>query len=367
MKILDIIALVIVFAVLFAVGIKAIQEANETADVIACRTNQHTLVQGIIQYEEAKGYLPPLTVLSSSLPGWNTRILPYIGHASIHEALVTKGIYTIDPRFGQQNDVRNDMWGACFDMLATVSEYRCPVRQPEPVIKHNKWAGPTTDYVTPLIWTNYKERFVTTRRSNFDRESPLIIHEINSHKNTWWVTRKSSDWMSGKSGTLLISEKYIPDWAVNEDSEEANIFNGGLQVVSVTQPERSKQYGRVYVPQSVAVCYMASTRPIVKDGETPITKETEYHSRRVTALGPQQNYRWHGDYAWGSSHTGVIVAAMGDGSVRTVNKNINALTFYQLTSSNTLPAPTQEECPLSEEEYRSMLLQDAEERANENL
>ena len=345
--------LTVIFFMLFGLGAKALQQANETADVMACKVNIKTLAVGIAKYEETQGYLPPLKVLGSTLPGWNVRILPFIGQTAAHEKIVAADIYTHNPTIQDDNEPRPDKWATVFDTLAAVPEYRCAQRQPNAIIKQNAWAGPTTDYATPLIWTNFKERDITMTHPVHDVESPLKIYELNQMDNTWWSVRKSSDWGAGTSNTLIISEKYIPDWAVTEDSEEANIFNGGLHLTGTGHNAAvfNRQAG---ISQSSAGCYLTAAHPIVQDGESPITKETALHSRMLFSPGTPDSYDFHGNYAWGSSHAGVIVAAMGDGSVRSLNKDMNAYAFYQLAASNILPEPTPQERELAKEEARAI-------------
>ena len=220
MKLREIITLTVVVSVMGALGVKALQYADETADVIACRANLAVLANGVIQYEEAIGHLPPLYVFNATyLPGWNLRLLPYIGHSAVHAELVDNFfyLYTPIPAGTVREQGRYDI---VFDSLASVSEWRCAQRQPEAMIKRECGEGPTTDYATPLIFTNFWERNVTLTFSSFHKESPLRPYELNIHKNTWWQTRGSEEWTSGKTNSVLISEKYIPDWAVTEDSSD---------------------------------------------------------------------------------------------------------------------------------------------------
>jgi hypothetical protein len=101
----------------------------------------------------------------------------------------------------------------------------------------------------------------------FKLESPFEIYEINRRQNQYWNTRSSEQWKDGKSNTLIISEKYIPDWAIANDDFESNIFNGGLQ--SLRQ-----------VPQMSAQCIDVTSTPIVPDDETPFAQgSNELHTR----------------------------------------------------------------------------------------
>jgi hypothetical protein len=123
----------------------------------------------------------------------------------------------------------------------------------------------------------------------------------------------------------------------------------------------SNTWSRTFISQSAACCYLGSANPIVQDGTTPLTQETRLYPRDSISPVSLDSYAWKGDYAWGSSHAGVIVAAMGDGSVLSLNKNMNANAFYNLAASNILPEPTDEEKRLAEEEYLAILARETTE------
>jgi hypothetical protein len=355
--------LTIMFFTMFAIGIKAVQQANETADVITCKANLAKLAQGVTGYETAKGYLPPFSVVGDR-PGWNLRILPYIGRENVHNVLVENNRYTIPVYSAMNSDTRTTAerlaaervdWDACAEALASVTEFRDPSRQSTAIIKdefepeylteeNRAFYGVTTDYATPIIWTDFNVRNVTLTWSLFKLESPFEIYEINVKQGQYWSTRTSEQWKDGKTNTLIVSEKYIPEWAISGTNIESRLFNGGLQSL--------KQ-----VPQMAAQCIDTATTPIVPDSESPFAQDSnELHSRYWYGMlhrdKPDNKEGWRGNYAWGSNHVGVIVAAMGDGSVRSINKNMNASTFYNLCASNVLPEPTEQEKALADEEFR---------------
>ena len=359
-RLVDLIVLIFVSMVLFSLGVKAVQTANETADVIACKAKLATLAQGVQAYETAKGYLPPLKVVGE-YPGWNLRILPYIGYENVHNVLIENNRYTVESYSLTTPDTRTKAekdaiiladWQNCNEALLTVTEFRNGTTatikteiEPENLTDEN-WGfyGVPTDFATPIIWTDFNRRYVTFTFSLFKLESPFEIYEINRNQNQYFSVRTSDQWKDGKTNTLIVSEKYIPEWAVAGDNFESNLFNGGLQSL------RS-------VPQMAAQCIDNAETPIVQDGETPIAEDsTEIHTRywynMLRRTKPDNNEAWRGNYAWGSNHAGVIVAAMGDGSVRSIAKTTDASVFYNLVSSNVLPEPTEQEKALADEEYR---------------
>lgn len=306
MRLREVIVLTIVFAALFGIMVKAIQVEKESADVLLCRAKAAKLAHGVVQYEGAKGCLPPMMVIGghAKLPGWNLRILPYIEHEAVHDTLMQNFLYS--PAL---NSLIN--YNAVNEAVASVPEYRCASRQPEPVIKttNSQLSGVTTDYATPFIKTNYKARWVTTQSSNWSLESPFMIYELDQKNNTWRVVRRSTDWRDGTSNTLLISEKYIPDWAVTGDTEYANTFNGGLYrssfvaLVPVNTRWKGFQYHDIGIPQASAQCYLSAAHPIVKDDQQPFAeKQVTVKTPRIwfSCYADEQN--WYGNYAWGSAH-----------------------------------------------------------------
>ncbi|MDR0336089.1 MAG: DUF1559 domain-containing protein [Planctomycetaceae bacterium] len=345
------------------------QTANETSDVIACKAKLATLSRGVTGYETAKGYLPPLKVIDK-YPGWNLRILPYMGYESVHNTLIDNNRYNLDivsltsqdPRTRAEKDAESLIdWLACEDALLTVTEFRDASRQATATIKteidsefrtdwNDRFYGVPTDYATPMIWSDFDRRYVTLTFSLFKLESPFAIYEINRKQNQYWNVRTSDQWSEGKSNTLIVSEKYIPSWAIAGDNFESNIWNGGLQALKS-------------VPQMAAQCIDNAETPIVADEETPFSEDdTVLHNRFWYDMRdwtkPDNDNAWRGNYSWGSHHVGVIVAAMGDGSVRSINKNINAGTFYNLCASNVLPEPTEQEKALANEEFRIVELRE---------
>jgi hypothetical protein len=369
MRFVELVVLGSVLLVLSALGVKGIQLADDAEDVILCKNNIRTLSQGVSDYETAKGYLPPFKVVGG-YPGWNLRILPYMGYANVHNVLVENNRYTLsavsasvtDPRtFWEKNIDELADWTACNEAIATVMQFRDPSRQSEAIVKEEfdsenltqenyDFYGVPTDYATPVIWTDFNNRYVTLTWSIFKLESPFEIYEVNRKQNQYWNTRHSDNWRDGKTNTMIIGEKYIPDWAVSGNDIESKLFNGGLQ--SLRQ-----------VPQMAAQCIDVATNPIVQDNESPITQDSnDLHTRYWYGMlhrnKPDNNEAWRGNYAWGSNHAGVIVAAMGDGSVRSINKTMNAGTFYNLCASNVLPEPTDQEKALADEEFRVVELRE---------
>jgi hypothetical protein len=316
MKLRELVVLTIVFFAMFAIGIKAVQTANETADVIACKANLAKLSQGVTSYETAKGYLPPFKVLGQ-YPGWNLRILPYMDYANVHNILVENNRYTLgggtvtDIRTKREKDT-DDLhdWLACEEALLSVTEFRHSQETVKTEIESEfatdencGYYGVSTDFATPQIFTDFNNRYVTFTLSIFKLESPFEIYEVNRKTNSYWNTRNSEQWKDGKTNTLIVSEKYIPDWAYEGNDYESNIWNGGLQSLRG-------------IPQASAQCIDTATTPIVQDGENPITQDyigvhTRYSYAKKPEDKPVENEAWRGNYAWGSQHVGVIVAAMG--------------------------------------------------------
>jgi hypothetical protein len=279
-------------------------------------------------------------------------------YANVHNILVENNRYTLgggtvtDIRTKREKDI-DDLhdWLACEEALLSVTEFRHSQETVKTEIESEfatdencGYYGVPTDFATPQIFTDFNNRYVTFTLSIFKLESPFEIYEVNRKTNSYWNTRNSEQWKDGKTNTLIVSEKYIPDWAYEGNDYESNIWNGGLQSLRG-------------IPQAAAQCIDTATTPIVQDSENPITQDyigvhTRYSYAKKPEDKPVENEAWRGNYAWGSQHVGVIVAAMGDGSVRSLNKNMNAGTFYNLVSSNVLPEPTEQEKNLADEEFR---------------
>jgi hypothetical protein len=377
-------------AVMFGIGIPALLSAATEAQNLQCIQNMRTQAQGVIAYDSAKGYLPPLATVNNH-PGWNLQILPFIGQQGVYDILATNRLFDKDYTgvltagtpvnpydIGDTNSAgsmstfsgalrdwyrftcatsgniqdaftKNDgdgiSWQAVHTALAGVSEYRCPSRQPEAVIKkvtadrvylnalnelkfnsdlyeQSCMRGATGDYAAGLWFTAVIDTVNQVRQPN-PLQNDTVVNQAffdiyaagdeGAFRNTVGyaqLTESSNVWMFG--------EKYIPQFAITQDTPIANMWNGGLHRTRIALGGNAPALNASFRSAGV------SETPIAVTGEE-ITSEIDFITGNGTIRYPA-NFGT-GDYLWGSAHPGIVNMALGDGNVQSVDRDINSVIF----------------------------------------
>jgi hypothetical protein len=377
MKLNELITLTLLFFVMFAISIKAIQSANEAADNTGCIDNMRKLTEGVTSYEQSNGYLPPSRTQNNH-PGWNLRILPYIEYSDVHNILVQNHLYDkdyqgtltdtnatpVDPYdIGDKNSVgavstfsgnskiwyrftcqtsgnpidavtKNDgdgiNWTNIHTALATVSEFRNPSRQPSVITKKI-----TADAIYSNSFQNLKfdsdlyeqscmRGIVSDYATAFSKRS-LVLNTYKIDKNGEFTDVTKSELMD-KSTTFIIGEKYIPDFALVSDTPISNMWNGGLHRThaTVNALNSSMRYVNLDTQEEekfpIAVANTIQSELTLLEGDGKIRYPSFFQT---------------GDFLWGSNHAETFNTATLDGSVKSVSKKIDAGVFNR----GWLPSP----------------------------
>jgi hypothetical protein len=386
-RLVDLIAVTIVFVVLSAIGVKAVQTANEAADVMACKANIAKLLQGIQTYENTVGYLPPARTQNNH-PGWNLRILPYIGYENVHNILVQSHLYDkdyqgiltdagatpIDPyNIGDKNAVgavstfsgnpktwyrftcqtsgnpmdavtKNDgdgiNWQNIHTALAGVSEYRNPGRQPNVTIKKVTADAVYTNTFTNLKFDNdqYEQSCVRGAISDFATafsKVPTALMNYSIDKDGAFTNVTKSNVLDA-GNIYVIAEKHIPAFALIGDTPISNMWNGGLHRTHLTINAFNSSLRYVNldtIPENTAnlPAFDKNGVPIVTE-KHPIAKTNIEVENELSFLIGNSVIRYPsnfqtGEYLWGSNHPNILNVGILDGSVREVNKDIDTNIF----------------------------------------
>jgi hypothetical protein len=415
----DLVVVTVVLTVMMAIGVKAIQVADDAAGKMTCEANLAKIGKAIQTYENEKMHLPPLGTWHGH-PGWNLLILPYMERPAVYAKLAgyhlfdapytavmpdanataaaptpadpydlgststaiggTKSIFNAPQekwyRFScytsgnpvdavTQNDGDGIIWSEIHAALATVSEYRDPVRQSQPLIKtatadkfyknsltgdlkftsniysESCMRGAVSDYATAFMSENQRGtptynifdgpkdkdgKGITDDGNSKQMYSPLVFTQWDKYGRWTNVVHSSVHWKRGASETLVVSEKFIPQFALKSDTPIANMYNGGLHRVAFWHLNSSGAL--------TSTCrWVASTvpTPIAKSANIPeIANETDM----LTGVGGIRVPATLGDgrYNWGSHHAGTIPGLMGDGSVKHINVEIDPIMFNNLWS-----------------------------------
>jgi hypothetical protein len=384
----EIIILTFIAFVMFSLGVKAVQFANENADKAACIAKVKALLEGVQKYEETQGYLPPARTQNNH-PAWNLRILPYIGHENVHNLLVQSHLYDkdyqgvlsdsgatpIDPYdIGDKNSVgaastfsgnpktwyrftvatsgnpidavtKNDgdgiVWTNIHNALAGVTEFRNPSRQPQAVQKKI-----TADKIYSNSFTNlkfdsdlYEQSCMRGIISDFAvafSNRPLVLntYKIDNEGNFTDVTKSEG---INKSTAFVIGEKYIPNFALANDTPINNMWNGGLHRTHavINAFNSSLRYINLdVIPDPIpanAPKFDKNGVPLITE-KHPIAVTNSEVENELSFLIGNGNIRYPanfqtGEYLWGSNHPNILSVGTLDGSVKSVSKNIDSNIF----------------------------------------
>ncbi|MDR0336090.1 MAG: DUF1559 domain-containing protein [Planctomycetaceae bacterium] len=389
MKLIELVTITIVMFVLFAFGVKAVQHANENATQMTCQHNIAQVVYGNLNYEDVYGYLPPARTVNNH-PSYLLHILPYVnGHLGEYNLLKEnhlfdkdfQGVLTdanatpVDPynigdrntvgvtsifsgnpktwyRFTMQtsgnpidavtkNDGEGINWSKIHAALANVPEYRCPNRQSQPLIKKV-----TADTIYSNSFQNLKfdsdlyeqscMRGVVSDYAVAYSKRPLVLDTYKYDKDGNFANITKSEGIN-KSTTFFVGEKYIPNFALTNDTPISNMWNGGLHRTHATINafNSSMRYINLdTIPETIpenTPKFDKNGVPIVTEKHPIAVKNNEVESELSFLIG-NGNIRYPsnfqtGEYLWGSVHPETLSVGMLDGSVKKISKNIDANIF----------------------------------------
>jgi hypothetical protein len=385
MRLIELIVVTIVVFVLSALGVKAIQFSEEASTKLSSTNHIKKLVEGIQKYETTMGYLPPARTTNSH-PGWNLRILPYMGYENVHSLLVQAHLYDkdyqgvlsdygavpVDPYdIGDKNSVgavsmfsgnpkgwyrftvatsgnpadavtKNDgdgiNWNSIHNALAGVAEYRNPSRQPQPLIKKVTADTVYSNSFTPLKFDSdvYEQscmRGVVSDYAAACSNRPLVLNNYTLNVNGDFANAvKSEGW--DKSQTFVIGEKYIPSFALIDDTPISNMWNGGLHRThpTINALNSSLRYVNLELPATNGLNPTEVIKTYFSTEKHPIAVTNGEVKDELSFLVGDGKIRYPsnfqtGEYLWGSNTPDTISIGVLDGSVKAVSKKVNAELF----------------------------------------
>jgi hypothetical protein len=322
----ELLVVIAIIGVLIALLLPAVQAAREAARRMQCSSHVKQIGLAVHNFHGTRNGLPPV-VLHSSQGSVFQLLYPYIEQTALYEKVTDPATGFMAVPIGTGVESAGDQWyGNITDSAeqkahGSVSVYACPSRRrgtagfglPEGTDK--QCCGPRCDYAAVIskadeyYWAYYAI-LAGSRAMVSDFKSPLRISSCTFSGTytgsgsgdypylTSWEPRDTMARMAdGTSNQILFGEKTIPAWALNSDKKVHKTWDGGY--FGAYPLDLHAVVGRL-------IC--GDREPIFSRGpnDPGITKD-------VQASQP------NGRYGFGSSHSGIVNFAIGDGSVRAIS------------------------------------------------
>jgi prepilin-type N-terminal cleavage/methylation domain-containing protein len=293
---IELLVVIAIIAILIGLLLPAVQKIREAANRMSCSNNLKQIGLGIHNHESTYGYFPTAGDESAALDiamGWEYQLLPFIEQDNLY-------------RIGQQSGPYG--WNSAIGKALVevpVKTYNCPSRGGRRVSNVMPWGSVYAmgDYAGVMVeWGNQWQdnqppdpneantfMGIIAKAEHYRRDNPSLTVKYGV------VTPASVS--DGLSNTIAVMEKSVnakysrpdnwdwwdlPGWAHNADWPNMRLIGNWMPLVHDTQKRLDWWY----------------------TGTVGNSKTMEF--------------------GFGSAHTGVVMAVMGDGSVRGVRSSLNA-------------------------------------------
>lgn len=330
----ELLVVIAIIGVLVALLLPAVQSARESARRLHCQNNLKNIALACLNYESAKGELPPGSVNSrkrqASGLGWPVQVLPYIEQSAVSEEAINK--------YKEELDAYDRVMDELNSLLPPM--YLCPS---DPDLKHQRekfgnanrkamsYAGVSGSYYSRTgrcpktqagnhfcVWGN-PSRSDLFGPNNYDG---LLIMD-------WPVSLKQAT--DGASNTFLIGERnyQVRTWMI------------GAYWVGTTEPPavRGKPASRPAGPQASTAffaCKNLSDRvPLNHDPYLGcyIGHDNQLGDRPQVPASTPRTIPVN-DLPFASFHTNGVNFSFGDGSVKFIDEDIDVDLYLALGSRN---------------------------------
>ncbi len=336
----ELLVVIAIIGILIGMLLPAVQQVREAARRSQCMNNLKQDALGALNYESAFGHFPTAGGCSDAYhdpaqakkalfgfenAGWMYQILPYLEQNTTYDQRATTGF--IDPPVG-----------ALAVAEAQVPSFSCPSRAPRVAtynlltLSLNDYAGvlgPYADANGPVPRHNtYTEQSNREEDGNFEATFKGIIVK-GGHAQTSGNGEASSivkhervDFgaiVDGSSNTILFMEKSVN--AQNYSYSRVGQFDDWWD----TGYAHSADYS------TMRMFSFASNSAWFGNEDLALIPDNQQRSEQFSNLW--KDGRSH-ELGFGSAHPGTVVAAFGDGSVRSISNSANVATLVALGQRN---------------------------------
>ena len=359
----ELLVVIAIIGMLIALLLPAVQAAREAARRMQCGNNLKQIGLAVHNFHDSQDGLPPLCI-HTHRPTLYMFLYPYMEQQALYDRLVA------DRKFemvltGISWAHGDYFWRLSDDIkraFASIGPYRCPSRgmfgkykdSPADGSLKDNMLGFPCDYITVVANNSGDtDSNCRNRAANFIFDHPAattdadllvsgfayqqgpFIRSDNTYQSGYTPVANANDrekivafglranmsrWQDGTSNQLIFTEKWTPAWALERSEQAACAWYGGY--VDLWNATNASNVAR---PVST------STRIFARNPNDPNRPEPATLAANNGFNGsPADN--GFGREAFGSDHTGVVNAMLGDGSVRAFPITMTPLAMWQLGS-----------------------------------
>jgi prepilin-type N-terminal cleavage/methylation domain-containing protein len=292
---IELLVVIAIIAILIALLVPAVQKVRSSAATLQCKNNLKQVALALHNYHDANKVFPvgQANDFYSNTPNkwirgcWAHFILPYLDQGSLYQAF--------------EASVNNNGWALLADKKDTiVAAYVCPAdpNSPKTHTIDTNVCYPSGATLMQGLHINYVVCSGSTVYGTGKNLNGMFFVQSRTHM---------TDVTDGTSNTLMLSEICIsPDVTANDlRGRYSNSWEGNNWFSTVNPPNTSVADVQQYQGQSTL--------------QAPMTNAG-------SAAGPASQ----AFLAARSYHSGLVNAALGDGSVRSISNSVNAAVYKAL-------------------------------------